>query len=529
VLLRRVAGALVLALAAGAWAPVRNDVGAGPRAEADLDTVDPGLQPPLPSFPPTLEGQIDAALAQPFFATAQVGISVVDLGSGETLYRRGDDLALNPASNQKLVTTISALGLLGPAHRYATRLYHEKDALRDSTIDGDVYLRGSGDPNLVTEDLYGLAADLRARGIRRISGGIVVDSTRFDRDELPPGFDQKDELASYRAPSGATSVNFNTFVVRVRPATRENEAPWIAIEPPVPSIVLVNEALTLPGHLDRLGVSVEHEKKTTKVTVRGNIGIDAGAQAYRYPVAEPSRYAGEVLALVMRHRGIKLGRAKIKQGQVPADAQLVGVHYSQPLSVLIRAINKHSNNFMAEQILKTLSPAGGAATFADALARVRSHLSTLGVPADGLRIGNGSGLYDTNRISAAQITALLSVAHSDFKYSSDFLASLAIMGVDGTTRSRLRETSRRGLVRAKTGTLDGVYCLSGYAGTANRAPIAFSILFNGVARADAGMARAAQNRIAEVLALYAAGEPLVVAPTTVSALDPTATMVADSE
>jgi D-alanyl-D-alanine carboxypeptidase/D-alanyl-D-alanine-endopeptidase (penicillin-binding protein 4) len=182
---------------------------------------------------------------------------------------------------------------------------------------------------------------------------------------------------------------------------------------------------------------------------------------------------------------------------------------------------------MAEQILKTLAPAGGPATFVDALARVRSHLATLGIPAEGLRIGNGSGLYDTNRVTATQMTALLGAAWADFKIGSDFAASLAIMGVDGTTRSRLRENSRRGYVRAKTGTLDGVYCLSGYAGAQGRAPIAFSILFNGVAKADAGMARAAQNRIAEVLALYAAGEPLVVAPTV--ATDPLAAPVADSD
>jgi D-alanyl-D-alanine carboxypeptidase/D-alanyl-D-alanine-endopeptidase (penicillin-binding protein 4) len=163
----------------------------------------------------------------------------------------------------------------------------------------------------------------------------------------------------------------------------------------------------------------------------------------------------------------------------------------------------------------------------DALARVRSHLATLGIPAEGLRIGNGSGLYDTNRVTATQMTALLGAAWADFKIGSDFAASLAIMGVDGTTRSRLRENSRRGYVRAKTGTLDGVYCLSGYAGAQGRAPIAFSILFNGVAKADAGMARAAQNRIAEVLALYAAGEPLVVAPTV--ATDPLAAPVADSD
>lgn len=484
--------------------------GARDRADAAPATAEAVPAVPAVVYPPTLEGQIDQALAQPFLATAQVGIQAVDLASGETLYHRNEATALNPASNVKLVTTAAALGLLGPAHRYSTRLYHDKDALKGGAIEGDLYLRGGGDPALVTEDLYSLAGELRARGIRRISGGIVIDATRFDRDELPPGYDQKDELAAYRAPSGAAAVNFNTFEVRVKPADSPDAVPFATIEPPVAGIELVNEATTKIGHLDRIGVAVETDKKKgTVVTLRGTIGVDAGVRSYRYPVSDPSRYAGETLAVALKHRGIKLGRTRIKIGEVPRDAGLVAVHYSAPLSVLIRAVNKHSNNFMAEQILKGLAPAGVPATFAAALTRVREHLGELGVGAEGLRLGNGSGLYDTNRISAAQFVAMLGAVFADFRIGSDYVASLAIMGVDGTTRSRLEHSDRRGFVRAKTGTLDGVYCLTGYAGAPGRAPIAFSILFNGVAKADAGNARAAQNRIAEVLARYAAGQPLV--------------------
>jgi D-alanyl-D-alanine carboxypeptidase/D-alanyl-D-alanine-endopeptidase (penicillin-binding protein 4) len=471
--------------------------------------VAPAATPPI-AFPATLVGQIDAALADPFLATAQVGVVAVDLASGETLYQRNGAVGLNPASNVKLVTTAAALGLLGPAHRYSTRLYHDREALDGAVIEGDVYLRGGGDPALVTEDLWSMAADLRARGIQRITGGVVVDATQFDRDELPPGFDQKDELAAYRAPSGAASVNFNTFELRVRPASEPDAAPFAALSPPVPSVVLVNEAKTGPGGLDRLSVSVEVEKKFTKITLRGTVGVGAGSQSYRYPVADPSRHAGEVLAFVLKQNGIKLGRSKPKLAPVPDDASLVGVHYSEPLSVLIRSVNKHSNNFMAEQILKGLAAPGAPATFSGALARVREFLGELGVAAEGLRLGNGSGLYDTNRISAAQFTAMLAAVHQDYRISADYVASLAIMGVDGTTRSRLEHSDRRGFVRAKTGTLDGVYCLSGYAGAPGRAPIAFSILFNGLRKADAGSARATHNRIAELLARHAAGQPLVI-------------------
>ena len=129
-------------------------------------------------------------------------------------------------------STRAAIGLLGPAHRYSTALWREDGALAGSVIKGDVYLQGSGDPALVTGDLYDLAATLRARGIKRI-GGITIDASSFDRDELPPGFDQKDELASYRAPSGATVVNFNTFEVQVRPGDSAGAQPFAGVLPPV--------------------------------------------------------------------------------------------------------------------------------------------------------------------------------------------------------------------------------------------------------------------------------------------------------
>jgi serine-type D-Ala-D-Ala carboxypeptidase/endopeptidase (penicillin-binding protein 4) len=458
-----------------------------------------------------LTEQIDAALAEPFLANASIGVSVVDLADNTVLYRRGDDKPLNPASNVKLVTTAAALALLGPEHRYATSLYHKDDAIKGAVLQGDVYLRGSGDPHLVTENLYLLAGNLRALGVKKITGGVVVDASHFDRDELPPGFDQKDELAAYRAPSGATAVNFNTFVVRVRPGSAVDQKPPAMVDPPVAGIEVINEAKTIDGGRTQLGVAIEDDGKKTIVRMTGTMGLTAGPVAYRYPVSAPSRYAGEVLAVALAHQGITLGRSKVKTGTVPKKARVVATHHSPPVSVLVRSVNKFSNNFMAEQILKTLADPSSPATFSAALGRVRQWLATHGMTSQELRLGNGSGLYDTNRLTTAQLTTLLGIVHRDFRISSDYLASLAVMGADGTTRRRLRDTDVSRWVRAKTGTLDGVSALSGYAGADGRKPIAFSIVFNDLRRGDAARARAVQNRIAELLARHAAGQPLVTA------------------
>lgn len=483
------------------WGPAAPVLAASPTAPTAVATAahaDPGLAE-----------LIDAALSDPALAEASVGISAVDLHTGQVLYERGQDTPQNPASNIKLVTTSAALGMLGPAHRYPTRVLRADGSLVGDTVRGDVWLAGSGDPHLVTADLYELASELRAQGIRRVSGGIVVDSSRFDADGLPPGFDQKDELASYRAPSGATSVNYNSFVVRVRPADAAGAPPFAGFDPDAGGFTLVNEATTVAGARRQVWAAVEPEKSGTKVTLRGKIGVDAGDDSLRYPVADPSVHAGRVFAHVLEQAGVKVGKRRIRSGTAPEDARLLAIHYSPPLSVLVRGVNKFSNNFMAEQILKTLAPYDAPATFDAARTRVLEFLRRRGVATDTVVYGNGSGLYDTNRISAAQMTTLLAAIDADDRIRPDFLASLSIMGVDGTTRSRNKKGSAAQWVRVKTGTLDGISCLSGYAGAQGRRPIVFSILFNGVASGKTASARAVQDRIAELLARHAAELPLL--------------------
>ncbi len=455
-----------------------------------------------------LQQAIDTAVARPFLEDAQIGVSVVDLESGEVLYQHDDTRPLNPASNVKLVTTAAALGILGPSHRYSTGVYRKDSALSGPTVKGDVYLRGSGDPALVTANLVELVGRLRALGIKRITGGVVVDASAFDRDELPPGFDQKTELASYRAPSGATVVNFNTFVVHARPGASVGSSIFAGVDPPVSGIDLSLDATTEAGRKRKLLADYDAEGEGISIGLRGTLGVDSGAGQYRYPVDDPTMYAGAVLVSVLKQHGIKVGRSKIKTGTVPKDARLLASHQSAPLGVLIRSVNKFSNNFMAEQILKTIDATPGPATFEGALARVTEHLAAQGVPTEGLSLGNGSGLYDTNRVTPAQFTALLASVYRDVRIRPDYMASLAIMGIDGTTRSRLKKSSRRGWIRVKTGTLNGVSALSGYAGAPGRKPIAFSIIVNGIKRSETSQARAVQNAIAEWVALYAAGEPL---------------------
>lgn len=471
----------------------------------------PAGQPPPPDAaaaePQTLAARIDAVLAASNLGAATIGVHVLDLATGATLYSRNAELAQNPASNVKLVTTAAALALLGPEHRYVTRVYAARRALRGDTVEGDLYLRGGGDPSLITADLYQLASELRALGVTRVTGGIVLDTSHFDRDELPPGFDQKQELVAYRSPGGALSVNYGTYVVLTRPGAKEGAPAHAAIDPPVPSITLDNRAITEAGARTHLRVAVQPAPKGhgLKVVLDGTIGVEAEPAEYRYPVASPGDYSGEVFALVLRQRGIKLGKSTLSVAPTPADAQRLAIVRSQPLSVLVRGVNKLSNNYMAEHILKTLAPEQPQ-SYAGGLARVQAWLREIELPGE-LRLGNGSGLYDNNRISPIQFTHLLARVHRDFRVAGDFMASLPIAGADGTLRNRLQETGGERFVRAKTGTLDHVSALSGYAGAVGKPPIAFSILMSELGKWQAPQARRAQDQIAALLAAEAAARP----------------------
>jgi D-alanyl-D-alanine carboxypeptidase/D-alanyl-D-alanine-endopeptidase (penicillin-binding protein 4) len=476
-----------------AWPEAQTPAAASPPSDPTTNTAEQ-----LP-----LAARIDALIDKAKLDDAGLGISVVDLETGEVLYERAADVPLNPASNAKLVTTAAALAKLGPEHRYSTQVFVEKDALADGVVRGKLYLQGGGDPALVSGEIYELAGQIEAAGITKLDGTILVDSGRYADEGFPPGFDQKDEFASHRAPGGAMAVNYNTFEVHARPGKLVGEAPVLSSLPTVPGIELESKALTVAGNRNKLHVSSEQRNGKLVVTFHGEVGISNGPSSYRYPVSDPSRYAGELLLVALRQRGINVGKTTVDRGEVPRDAKLIATMRSEALSELCRAVNKWSNNFMAEQILRSLAPERGATADA-ALEQLRAYTVEIGMPQDGLVLGNGSGLYANNLISARALTHLLAHVYDDFRYRYDFMASLAIMGADGTTRSRLRESEARGFLRVKTGTLDEVSALSGYAGARGRDPIAFSILINDLDRKQRARARTLQDELAELLAVEAA-------------------------
>ncbi len=449
-----------------------------------------------------LTDKITAALDTPTLRGARLGVSVIDVESGRSIFARNDKQLLNPASNVKLFTTAAALSLLGPEFRWKTTLYID-GSLTSGELKGRLYLQGRGDPTLVIEDLWKLTTDLWARGVRKIQGDLVVDDAYFDEVRLGPGFDQKQEDAPFRAPNGAVSLNYNAVAIHVLPGATDAAPARVLLDPETPYFVIHNEVRTVAKGRTSLTLELREQEAAMDITVRGRISKSDGGRTELRRIAHPDLYTANALRELLIRRGIKV-TGNIVRGTVPQSARAVVQHASAPLSVVVREVNKRSSNFMAEQLVKTIGAevGGRPGTWPKGLAAIADFLEKLGIPKVDYKMQNGSGLYDTNRFSTGQATTLLRAQFRDFRVASDFVGSLAVAGADGTISHRLSGTLAERQIRAKTGTLSGTSSLAGYAGWPNRPPLAFAIFVNGLGEGATSQARTAQDEICRLLVTY---------------------------
>jgi D-alanyl-D-alanine carboxypeptidase/D-alanyl-D-alanine-endopeptidase (penicillin-binding protein 4) len=224
-------------------------------------------------------------------------------------------------------------------------------------------------------------------------------------------------------------------------------------------------------------------------------------------VVHPSLFTAYTLRQLLERRGITLDKP-VRVAAAPAPGlRVLATHESAPLAVVVQELNKRSNNFMAEQTLRTLGAEiiGRPGTWDKGLEAVGRYLANVGIKRGAYQMTNGSGLYDSNHFSAEQLTTILRAMSRDFRLSAEFLSSLAVAGTDGTIAHRMAGTPAERYVRAKTGTLASVSCLSGFAGSPGHVPLVFSILINDIT--NASEARKTQDRAAELLVAYLEAGP----------------------
>jgi len=422
-----------------------------------------------------LAGMLKGIVQSSALGAARAGILVVRVDTGEVVYAHDPDALLNPASNVKLVTTAAALARLGPEFRFATEF------LVDGGARGEVKtltVRGKGDPTLVSERLWAVASDLAHLGVRRV-GELVLDESYFDGERIGPGFDQEDGDRAYLAPAGALSLNFNTLEIHVAPGDRVGGRARVELEPDSDFLALDNRTATVGSSgRGRVKVATDLRAGKERVVVEGRVPAAARPQVLWRRVDDPALYLGQTLKRLLELRGVKVGR--VRTGVAPPGARLLYVSQSDPLAEVIRKLNKTSNNFTAEQLLKTLGAEvkGGPGSWPKGVDAVAEFLAEAGVPRGSYLMKNGSGLNDTNRFSARQLVTVLRTMWARFPLQPEYVVSLPVAARDGTIRWRMEGTEAAGRLRAKTGTLDGVTSLSGYVQTGGGKVLAFAILVN---------------------------------------------------
>ena len=453
-----------------------------------------------------LHDRIAAAIAgQPRLSGARVAVSVTDLASGREVVAHEADRGMSIASVAKLLTATAGLATLGSGFRWRTAVYGAPPDDKGE-VAGPLYVRGRGDPMLGVRDLRALAAEVVARGVRSVDA-VMIDGSYFDDDVEPPRFDdQPGETAYFRAPVASFGVARSaiTVVVVADPAG----AATVTLDPePGDYVRLVNRGVTsVTRGRTRLKVDIHAKPDYLEIEVSGHIRWGEGSWEIRKRVTDPTRYAGELFRRALTEQGVKVKARAIASGAVPVAAKLLAVHDSAPLSEVVRHMNKASDNYLAECVLKTLGAetkrTPGPASWNDGRAALHSYLATIGLPNNGYRADNGSGLFDATEVSARQLTTLLRAAYKDFRIYPDLIASLPTGGVDGTLARRYHGRPAAGRVRAKTGTLEKVASLAGYLAIDSEHPLGFAILVNDIPAGQRASARAVADDIVDALVAY---------------------------
>ncbi len=415
----------------------------------------------------TLPPKVEQALKTNKLQDSALSLVMLPLNGPGTPTVFNADVSVNPASTMKLVTTYAALEMLGPTHQWKTEFYSD-GPLSNGVLQGNLYLKGGGDPKLNMEKLWLLMRDLRANGVQRITGDLVLDRSHFVQPQLPQfNDDGGDENKPFLVKPDSLMINLKAlrFVAR-----NDGGKVLVSVEPPIASIHIDNQVKAVAGKQCTGDVRYNPITQADGVTVvvSGQLAEGCNSQTYLSLLDHPTYAAGAVRAIWNELGGSIDGRDRVDA--LPKSARLLARAFSPDLVEIIRDINKYSNNTMAQQLFLSLGAQyrtdadGDDARAAQRV--VRQWLAKKGITAPHLIMENGSGLSRAERVSAREMATLLQAAWKS-PYAAEFISSMPLTGMDGTMRKRLKRTAMAGEAHIKTGTLNTVRAIAGYSRDSN--------------------------------------------------------------
>lgn len=366
---------------------------------------------------------------------------------------------MNPASVMKLVSTYTALGTLGPSWRWKTRAFSET-SLTSSTLDTPLYIKGSGDPKFALEHITALLRQLKNRGVTHLNGGIVLDRTAFNLPPFNPAEFDNLPMRPYNVGPDALLINFNAITLTLDPI---DTSILVRLESPIDRFFINNQLKSSKGACDdwkdRLNPQLKAINGGWQLTLSGTYAQSCGTKTWHLAPLSEDDYAASLIRAIWKELGGQIS-GPIRTGNAPSQATLLAEQESPALSEVVRDINKFSNNVMARQLFLNIAE-NSPATLDDARNRAVQWLNSQGLHFPELVIDNGSGLSRKERISANSLGKLLTHAWQS-PVMPEFIASLPIIGQDGTMRRRLKDSSSQGRGHIKTGSLEGVKSMAGY-------------------------------------------------------------------
>jgi len=498
---------------------------------APILKIKPTLTPtptPTPSPTPTptpvpiqtvaeLQSRIRTSLARPELRRGQIGVKVVSLDTGKTIFEENAEKYFMPASNMKSYTVAAALEKLSPDFRFVTSVFASALPDADGTIRGDLMIYGRGDVSFsgafYDGDYYkgieALAAKIANAGVKRIEGNLVGDESYFTGNPIPPSWEWDDLQWYYGAEISALGVNDNAVELNITPSSLNQ--PCRVLASPISTIVkIVNRCLISQAGTKR-EIQIEKKLPQNIIEISGTMPLDDNGYRGFIAVSRPAELFVEMLRQLLVQKGVFVtGQNRVigvkDKLNFPAFAPVeITKLESPPFSLIAAKTMKPSQNLYTETILWTLGEQLGDKTNPKltsaerGLAVVQNFLTQAGISADSVIQWDGSGLSRHNLITPSSAVQLYSYM-ANSRYANAWRNSLTIGAIDGTLRNRFKETLAAGNVRGKTGTIDQVSTLSGYVTTASGEKLVFSILVNGVN--DVKLRQAAIDEIVVSLANF---------------------------
>ena len=436
-----------------------------------------------------LSQEIDLIISDPGLSSAIFGISVKSIDRGETIFAYNENKNFIPASNTKLFTTAIALEKLGPDYRFPTRLCYTGEIDSLGTLNGDIILKGFGDPtigsslvqlNPDTAFMYFLSK-IRDKGITSINGRIIGDDRYYTDHKLGYAWAWDDQSYDFSAQISALSSFDNIVKILISPCLQSASGTEISIFPKTNYVTIKNHIIRSDTCLET-DIDLERIEQSNIIECSGCLPFSDEKYDDTVTIDNPALYTATLFQSFLNTNNVTTNKNCIDIDSLEnykyENENILGEWYSPTLAEIIFIINKKSNNLYAELLLRNLAAIiHGQGNAKAGIEIIRQECEKMGIDKNQLVLVDGSGLSRKNFVSPKAITTLLSFMQKSV-YADIFMKSLPIAGTDGTLESRFKNTNSANKTIAKTGSMGHVKALSGYTRTRDNELFTFSILTN---------------------------------------------------